>query len=40
MRVGMISIVETESGMPESESIAHTFDEWFEYEPYASALRQ
>jgi len=38
MWVGMIPTIETESDMPESESIIHTFDEWFEDNPYASAF--
>jgi hypothetical protein len=40
MWVGMIVPIEAESDMPESESIAHTFDERFEDDPYASALRE
>jgi hypothetical protein len=40
MWVGMIAPIEAELDMPESESIPHVFDEWIEYDPYASALRQ
>jgi hypothetical protein len=32
----MIAPIEAESDMPESESIAHTFDDWFEDNPDAS----